>query len=298
MKKHAVWVAVLAWSCFHPASPLLAQPIFVDGFESANTLAWSASSGDPTLVAPDPFRFSDLDLRDPHVFLDLPIFGCFDFTDQDLPLGLGESLNGQIEASIAGDADGDNQLDASFLLLFRPFSNSANNVRFDSGGGNCTVPMASTACSAVAGAPPVSGSYDAQAAGLCLDTLPGTTSGYTPGIAAPNGPCFVSASRSGVLDLGGLEVPLADLQVAAAFGAAPVDTLSSGLMRGFLSEAAADAILLPADLPVVGGQPLSILLPGGQGNCASHDARDTHNAESGWFFYLSYGAARVPYSGQ
>lgn len=276
---------------------LAAQEIFVDGFESGNTLAWSVVVGGAPLVSPDPFRLSDLDLRDPHVFVTLPIFGCTDFTDQDLPLGLGPSLNNQIETSITTDSDGDLLLDASFLLLFRPFATNAVALRVDSGGGNCLAPQASTTCAAVPGAPPTTGAYDTQSSGLCLDTVPGTTSGYSPGITAPNGPCFVTVARSATLDLGGLSIPLIDLQLAASFGSDPVNSLGNGLMRGFLTEQAADAILLPADLPVVGGQSLSILLPGGTGNCAGHDARDTHNSEIGWFFYLNFPADRVPYSG-
>ncbi len=50
---------------------------------------------------------------------------------------------------------------------------------------------------------------------------------------------------------------------------------ATGLMRGFLSEAEAATVLLPATLPIVGGQPITVLLPGGAGNCAAHDDRDT-----------------------
>lgn len=284
---------VLGWL----AAPGMAQQIFVDGFESGNTLGWSATVGDPTLTPPDPFRLSDLDLRDPHVFVDLPIFGCTDFTDQDLPLGLGPSLNSQIATAITTDGDGDNLLDASFLLLFRPFATTATQVRVDSGAGSCTAPLAGTSCAAIAGAPPATTRYSTQTSGLCLDVEPGTTSGYTPGVGAPNFPCLATEPRSGTIDLGAIAIPLVDLQLGAAFGGAPVDLLSNGLMRGFLTEAAADALLLPADLPLVGGQPLSILLPGGAGNCASHDARDTHNGEPGWWFYLNFPADRVPYTG-
>ncbi len=52
--------------------------------------------------------------------------------------------------------------------------------------------------------------YSAMAAGLCLETIPGTTSGYAP----------------------------------------PPSTLISGLLRGFLTEADADGIVLPAGLGV------------------------------------------------
>lgn len=62
--------------------------------------------------------------------------------------------------------------------------------------------------------------------------------------------------------------------------------------------AAALLILLPADLPVVGGQPLSILLPGGTGNCAGHDDCDLFEGVTGWWFYFEYVAEPVPWTGE
>ena len=63
-----------------------------------------------------------------------------------------------------------------------------------------------------------------------------------------------------------------------------------------MSETVANATVLPMDLPVLGGSPISSLLPGGTGNCASHDDRDTHNGEMGWWFYADFTAAPAPWT--
>ena len=39
--------------------------------------------------------------------------------------------------------------------------------------------------------------------------------------------------------------------------------------------------------------PAGPLLPGGTGNCATHDARDMNGAVRGWWFYLNFTAPRV-----
>ena len=64
-------------------------------------------------------------------------------------------------------------------------------------------------------------------------------------------------------------------------------------MRGFVSETDADNTILPAGLPIIGGLPLSALLPGGTGNCAAHDDRDMLEGVRGWWFYLNFSAERI-----
>ena len=65
------------------------------------------------------------------------------------------------------------------------------------------------------------------------------------------------------------------MQVAATYVGLPATDLNRGLLRGFLYESDADSIILPEDLDLVGGEPLSILLPGGTGNCAGASPRHT-----------------------
>lgn len=275
-----------------------AQPFFADGFESGNTLAWSQSFGEPPLTPADAFRTTDLRLRDPHLFVTIPLFGCFDFTDQNLPLGLGPSFNAQLATAITTDGDGDGNLDLSLLILGRPMSPAAVNFRADTANGLCPAsPGPLPFCDPDPAAVPQTTQYSAQASGLCLDVVAGTTSGYSPGVTPPSGPCFVTVARNLSFEANGVQLPLLAVQSAGTLVGTPTNTLTNGLMRGFLTETAANTILLPADLPIVGGQPFSILLPGGSGNCASHDARDTFEAQSGWWFYFNSTASELIWTG-
>ncbi len=285
--------AILAFVALLAPAALRAQDeIFSDDFESGDTSAWSAAVG----LAPRVFRFSDLDLRDPHVFAQVVIIVplCLDVTDDEIA---GFSFNGSLQDQITGDADGDGFLDLSSLLLFRPFDSQALGEQVDFGAGMCTAPIGTTTCAADPMTDPLVTTYDAFPAGTCLETLAGTTSGYSPAIGEPAAPCFVTVAETVPFQLGDLTVTLEDVQIAAAFPDDPATSFDSGLIRGFLSEADADALLLPDDLPVVGGQPLSVLLPGGTGNCAAGDDRDMNGGVSGWWFYFNFEADRVPYIG-
>lgn len=238
------------------------------------------------------FRINDMDLRDPHVYVN--VFGCRDVTD--VAFG-GFSVNGQLQAQIQGDADSDNLLDLSSLLLFEPLDQGQSGNSFDYGSADCTAPMASTTCSqfASAGNGALAGTAALQSAGLCLEALPGTTFGYTPALASAQASCFLSPSGALLLDLGGgATVPLQAAQVGAHFDANPATTLSNGVLTGFITEADANATLLPADLPLIGGMPLSSVLPGGTGNCSSHSDKDMRNGLPGWWFYLNFSAVQVP----
>lgn len=282
------------------SAPMTGQltSLFADGFESGNTLAWSASAGEPALAPAEVFRLSDLDLRDPHLYVNAPLVGCFDFTDQDLPLTTGTAFNGQLQAAITGDSEPDGLLDSSYLLEFRPFDELAVGLRLDLGGGLCTAPMAGTSCAPDPASLPQTTAYDGLVAGSCLAALAGTTyPPYSPEVAGVAGPCFVSAPRRVVFDLNGVTLPLSELQLAGDWTAIPVTGFPIGLMRGFLSEAEAASVILPASLPIVGGQPITVLLPGGAGNCAGHDDRDSLNSVSGWWFYFNFPADAVLWTG-
>ncbi len=282
----AAWAATIL-----AAAPLLAgDAIFSDGFESGDASAWSLSVGGP----PTAFRFTDLDLRDPHLFVEV-VIGiplCLDPTDDPLPV-VGFSFNQTLEDQLTMDGDGDGLLDTSLLTVFLPLDLSATGRPIEVAGGLCTAPLATTTCTEDPSAATLATTYDAIDPGVCLETVPGTTSGYVPGVTEPPEPCFVTAAESLTVPFGGIEITLVDAQVAATFAGDPPDQLIFGLLRGFLREADADLLLLPAEFPLVGGQPLSTLLPGGTGNCAAGDDRDQHLGESGWWFYLNFTADRV-----
>lgn len=277
----------------HGEAALGPDLIFSDDFELGTTELWSTVVG--LLPLPDAFRISDLDLRDPHVFVSLSPL-CLDFTDTPIPL-TDISFNNNVEALITTDDDMDGLLDLSLLMLFRPLDATGTGERVDFQNGACSAPLATTSCTVADGSLATKLDYDGLTAGTCLEALAGTTSGYSPGITDVAAPCFTTVAETLTVDLLGIPVTLQEGQLAAAFVGDPIDTLNPGLMRGFLSEADADAILIPADLPVIGGQPLSVLLPGGTGNCSPGDDRDLLNGVSGWWFYFQIEAQRVPFTG-
>lgn len=260
-------------------------------FETGDTSCWSAAVGIP---APEVFRFTDLDLRDPHVFVDIGGVLCPDITDA--PFGIVPAFNDVLADALTMDANVDTFLDLSPLLLFRPLDTMADDGRVDSRNGLCTAPAAGTSCAPDPLAPTTQLAYDGIDVGTCLDAIAGTTSGFSPPVVGPTGPCFVTAPRDVTFDLAGVSVPLTETQTAAAFLGDPPTSLMTGLLRGFLTEAEADAIVLPPDL---GGGTLSSLFPGGTGNCASDDGTglDDLGGTPGWWIYLAFEALPVPYTG-
>jgi len=269
-------------------TPLVAQSgIFSSGFESDNILEW-----DPPTV----FRFADLDLRDPHVVADFGALGCIDITDDG---GLLPSVNDLLQDAITMDSEPDGYLDLNALVQFRPLDPAGIGQRVDQRYGVCTAPLAGTQCTHD---PEIDGTifwYDTLplGGGICLEPVAGSTTGYSPPISTPLGPCFVT--MEGDLSVGflGVAFSLRQARLAATLVGGPPLELSDGLMMGFLSEADADAITFPVDVPFVGGDPLSSVLPGGATNCDSGDDTDLLDTVRGWWFYFNFVAAEVPYEG-
>lgn len=264
--------------------------IHLDGYEGIGALA---------------MRFTDLDLRDPHVFTLVPnsIGGaplCRDFTDQPLlPPLVNVSFNGQIQASYTSDTSpADGFLDRSDLLLFRPLAQDGSPQRVESQAGQCTAPVAGTSCAPLPGSTPEPFIYASFDGGTCLAALPGTIGvpAYTPAIAAVGGPCFVTTPRTLVFDSGGTAIPLFGARIAGSWQGSPAGGIGTGLLRGFLRRSDADQITIPDP---TGGPPivLSSLLPGGSGNCSTRNDLDVLDGEAGWWFYFNYTATVVPYVG-
>ncbi len=246
------------------------------------------------------FRMSDLDLRDPHVYVS--VIGCTDVTDN--PLG-GFAVNPQIQTNIQTDDDGDGVLDLSPTIVFRPLAQGSPGQLMEFHFARCTTPFASPSCRQGV-MPPVSAQSTNMAAGMCLAPVPGTVHvappPYSPAITSTSASCFVSAPVSLTITLSGIAVPLRDARLAATYSGNPAQTILNGLLIGFITEADANATLLPATLPLIGGKPLSFLLPGGDPpgpdrNCATFSDKDTHNGMMGWWFYLNYAAPRVTWTG-
>ncbi len=254
----------------------------------ASSLAGIVACSPATAQQAAAFRFSDLDLRDPHLFVQ--VVGCNDVTNPTL---LPFSVNGELQTRIQTDADGDGRLDLSYVVEFLPLDRALPTSLMDFGGAECSAPLAGTACTQVL-ASAVAGDAATGAGTTCLAPLPGTVRPYNPAVAVPTTPCFASPAGTLTLDLGGIPITLREVALSASFVGDPGDALSNGLLRGFISEADADATILPAGLPLVGGRPLSSLLPGGTGNCAAFSDKDMLDGASGWWFYFNFPASRVP----
>ncbi|HWS27844.1 MAG TPA: hypothetical protein VN259_14880 [Xanthomonadales bacterium] len=248
-------------------------------------------------------RFTDLDLRDPHVFLPITIAPfptvCFDFTDNPIPTTT-VSFNGNLQASYNSDSNpADGFLDASSLLWFRPLAQDGRVARVDNGGADCLAPAPTSGCAPSATATPTAYTYASFAAGSCLTALPGTLGApaYSPAIVSPTGACFVTAPKTFVFDNNGTPITLVDAQIAAVFNATPATALSNGLLRGFLRESDANQIVISDPALPGGSVTLAGLLAGGNGSCSTRNDKDSHQGESGWWFYFNFSASQVTFTG-
>jgi cysteine-rich repeat protein len=243
-----------------------------------------------TNSVPTAFRMSDLDLRDPHVHVDF--LGCRDVTDTALA---GFSVNGELQTSIQTDGNGDGLLDLSPTMVFRPFSQTATTMPLELHFASCTAPLGSTSCTP-SGQMVTTATATNMTAGQCLTFIPNTVRPYTPAITSTTAPCFVTNPVTVTIDIGGIPITLRDARIAARYVGNPATSMANGLLLGFISEADANATIIPSSFPLVGGQPLSSLLAGGNGACPSFSDKDVNNGVMGWWFYLNFPATRVPWT--
>jgi cysteine-rich repeat protein len=239
------------------------------------------------------FRFESLVLRDPHAFA--RVLFCIDITDQ---------LNTQLSDAITMDTDmpADGQLNLSIAQIFNPLvrtagSSTATYLSFP----DCSAPMSSTSCTL-----PMGGTRAAMTTAMnlggtsvCLAPLAGTVRPYSPAVISPTAgggaTCYIANGGSVTFTLAGIPITLTDAQIGGEWRSAT--QIGDGLIRGFLSEADANAAIIPASVAVVGGMPLSAVLRGGMGNCASGSDMDTGpGGVRGWYMYLNFTARLVPYT--
>lgn len=244
-----------------------------------------------TNVVTTAFKFTDLHLQDPHAWVSF--LGCRDVTPHG---AIGFSVNDELHTNINTDGDNDGLLDLAPTLVFRNFNQTAPTQPVELHFADCTAPEGSTMCSP-SGAQVVMATATFMNAGTCLQPLPNTVRPYAPAVTNTGGPCFVTNAVTVTLDLGGIPVTLRDARIAATYVGNPATTMTNGLLMGFITEADANATIIPATFPVVGGRPLSSLLPGGMGNCSTPSDKDINNGVMGWWFYLNFPTRRVPFSG-
>ncbi len=263
-------------------------------------------------IEPVGFRLRDLDLRDPHVFGSVPILGCTDLTNFD---AFGQQgVNPALQTNIQTDEDGDGQLDLSILESFDPLLQAAGTMPVtDLVFPDCTDPMASTSCTLAAGAPHTIATASNLGSGtVCLQPEPNTVNtGYTPALVNPTAPgggtCYVATAGTVTFDLGGIPITLEDARIAGEWFGSPATEIRDGMIRGFMTEARANATIIPegtTGIDSIDGSPLSSLLRGGAGSCSqpapATGDKDTLVGSStvGWYFYLNFSAVRVPYTEQ
>ncbi|HET6347811.1 MAG TPA: T9SS type A sorting domain-containing protein [Candidatus Krumholzibacteria bacterium] len=199
-------------------------------------------------------------------------------------------MNGDLQTRIQTDTDGDGLLDLNYLLVFDPLDQFGPGGSFGFVAGGCVAPMASTSCWAYSS---IATSY-ANMPATCLGVLAGTTSSYTPGVTPTAPPCFLAPLGDVTLSLNGFSIFMSNTYIAATYAGTPATSLVNGLIRGFISESDADNTILASSMPLVGGQALSALLPGGTGCCASHSDKDISDGVSGWWVYFAFTASEVP----
>lgn len=240
-------------------------------------------------------RTTSLKIRDPHFFAPVfPPIVCPDFTDNDIAGQANSAVNNQINLTLTADSEPDGFLDSSPLWIFQNALSGLQIRRFDTADGQCTAPLASTNCSFPAAT--IADTYTVISSGSdsCFSPIAATTGGYTPSVATVAAPCWLGAAKpQASLNFNGVAIPLFGVSTGGAVTAAD-GPIGRVMTRGFLRESDADAALLPASLPLIGGRPISVLLKGGAGSCATGSDKDMLNGVPGWWFYIEQTIASVP----
>lgn len=230
------------------------------------------------------FRASKMVLLDPHAFA---LNGAFDATG---------TVNDTIQDSIDKDGDdpADNILDLNVSIIFQPLDQVGASTPMAISFADCSAPLETTACTQTAASTLITSTATNDASSTCLDALPDTTLPYDPPVVAVPAPCFSSNEVDVTVNLGTVTLPLKSATIAATYSGSPATSLVTGLLRGYVTTADADNVILPDDLPFVGGMPLSALL---KEEDKDPDPSGTPD-NNGWWFYISVEAQPVTYNVQ
>jgi cysteine-rich repeat protein len=248
-------------------------------------------------IAPTAFRVSNIRLREPHAFASVPIFGCRDATDSVFGI---PGINPTFDDNTNADGDGDGLLDLSIAQVFRPLDQAQGTNAVEVHFPDCTDPIDTTTCTSTQAMPDLVTATNLSS-GTCLapvsgTTGPGNSGNYSPTTTNSTAPCYSTSPDTLVLDVAGMVIILEQAQFGATYVGNPATGMTNGLLIGFLSEANADTAVIPADISIVGGNPLSSILPGGTGCCrgGANSALDVGpGGVSGWWMALNYDATVV-----
>jgi hypothetical protein len=255
-----------------------------DFFEGCDTCAADCGACPPQPA----WRIDTMLLADPHLFTSNGFGGCI-----DLNVGfLGESVNSFIQENLDDPANG------KLLIVPDVVAPSEPVIALDYRSATCD--LGTCVPSATSPDPFFTADATNKLSGTCLAPWPGTTTAsYSPAPNTTTGPCFVTEQVDDTLSFGTFALPLLGLQMAAKYGdTAGNGNLSTGLLAGFLTYAAAQTVLLPEDAPLIGGQSLYDLAKNGSdpgGAPCSGDDSDTYLGQKGWWIYLNFTAEAVTY---
>ena len=230
-------------------------------------------------------RISTINLVDPHPYVDY-VF-CVDGTNY---------LNNTINDSMNNDGDGDGFIDDSVITQFytdQPDYITGRDLIASVIDSDCPYPLHSAACEPEVGASPTFISTVPSQINDCLNAIPGTESpaGYSPPINTISAPCYVSEPQNFTLNLlNGATLPLSGYQQAEKYEGGL--TMSPGLIRGFVSQADAEAFNFTVH---VNGNPLNLtlaeILPGHPNNCKTPTLNDMDlgpdGITQGWWLYFN-----------
>jgi hypothetical protein len=206
------------------------------------------------------------------------------------------SANSFFQDDVQTNTNDDGTLKTNYLMVFKPLNKTGNGPLEVYVTSTCSSPMATTSCDSTSASATFT-TYTTSSSGQCLDAIAGTLHPYNPAITYSTAPCFVTGTFDLTLTIAGILVHLHDVNISGTFTGEPVTAISNGLLRGFMYETDANASILPSTLPLIGGKPLSAILAGGSGCCASTSDMDTLNGVKGWWLYMNFTAPQVPYIG-
>ena len=228
-------------------------------------------------------------------------FRITQLTLADPCLAAGCSLNGAandpIKAAIEEDdpAAPDGSLDLNILILMKPLDQSVpGNVATTLTEGECTPPHPGASCTQGEAAVPVSLTATNDDSGNCFD--PDATAGGSAEPINPVAPgdfgCFATEAADFTLVLGTLPVPLQAAQVFAQYDANPATEIT-GVLKGFLTGDAAAFAIIPPDIVLIGGQPLTVLF----GVAGTGVETGPDGVTPGWWVHVNFTAEAVPFNG-
>jgi cysteine-rich repeat protein len=271
-------------------------------------------------VPPTGFRIRTMRLISPRIVAQIPLGGCQDITD-DCPRVFGgcveDGVNTLLQTALNPTSMG-GDFDLHIVELFSPLNPAAATSPTELH----LNPMCTEGMPHSCGPDPtmpdtVSGTATNLSSGTCytpdpaeVDARAGDPATYGPPTAnTVGGPCYSANIPSITVEISGISIPLTDATIAATYsGGSPPATLVSGTITGFLSEEDAVAVMLPSDLPVVGGDPLYEHLQAGNrtvmgtvdgcnlGGGTHEDDADMNGTTRGFRFFLNFTAEVVDWT--